>query len=149
MREHSNTKPPAQVIQFPQTPPRNAQPVATNKFLSSFLDTKDVFDLNHLVIHPDATRFVRVRGHAMQLAGILDSDVLIVDLSLKAEPGSVVMAEQSGELLCKRVGMRQGELVLMNEWYGAECVQPASDFTIYGGVLYSIHAIEDRAGVNE
>lgn len=53
-------------------------------------------DLNeHLVRHPEATFFVRVQGHSMSGAGILDGDLLMVDLAVTAASGDIVI---DGEL---------------------------------------------------
>lgn len=37
-----------------------------------------------LVTHPQATYFLRARGHSMIDAGIFDNDILVVDRALKA-----------------------------------------------------------------
>ena len=50
-------------------------------------------DLNeHLIQNPPATFFVRVKGNSMTDAGIKDGDTLIIDRSLNAEEGRIVLA---------------------------------------------------------
>jgi DNA polymerase V len=45
-------------------------------------------DLNEVLIrHPEATYYLRVRGHSMRDAGIADGDVLLVDRLLPAQHG--------------------------------------------------------------
>ena len=55
-------------------------------------------DLNeHLIQHPAATFFVRVDGDSMCGAGIHPGDLLIVDRSLDAVSGTIVVALIDGE----------------------------------------------------
>jgi DNA polymerase V len=60
-------------------------------------------DLNALLIknHP-ATFFFRVKGQAMLSSGIHDGDILIVDRSITATNGKVVVAAFDGELVVRR-----------------------------------------------
>src|SRR5471032_255594 len=61
-------------------------------------------DLNDALIrHPDATFVMRAAGDAMHGAGIADGDVLLVDRSLTAAHGSVVIAVVAVELMCRRL----------------------------------------------
>src|SRR3954465_7295939 len=61
-------------------------------------------DLNEqLVQNKPATFFMRVRGDAMIGAGIHDGDIIIVDRSLKASNGKVIIATLNGEMLIRRL----------------------------------------------
>src|SRR5688572_30868672 len=61
-------------------------------------------DLNEqLVRNKPATFFMRVRGDSMAGAGIFDGDIVIVDRSLKAVPGKIVIANLNGEMLIRRL----------------------------------------------
>ena len=61
-------------------------------------------DLNELCIqHPNATFFVRVEGDSMIDAGIHSNDVLVVDRSIDAVHGDIVVAEVSGEFTVKEL----------------------------------------------
>jgi len=63
-------------------------------------------DLNDALIrNQDATFVMRAAGDAMQGAGIADGDVLLVDRSLTAAHGSVVIAVIDGEFMCRRLEM--------------------------------------------
>ena len=75
--------------------------------------TLDVHDL--LVKHPDSTFFVRVEGDSMEGAGIFSGDVLVVDRSLEARTGRIVVAAVNGELVVKRLGIIAGQQVLLSE----------------------------------
>ena len=59
-------------------------------------------DLNqYLVKHPASTFLVRASGESMINAWLFPKDILVVDRSLKAENGKVVIAVVDGELTVK------------------------------------------------
>ncbi|MDR5900257.1 translesion error-prone DNA polymerase V autoproteolytic subunit [Halomonas vilamensis] len=63
----------------------------------------------HVVKHPAATYFVRVEGDSMIGDGIHPGDLLVVDRSLDALPGRILVIAVDGELTVKcleRVGQR-------------------------------------------
>src|SRR5690554_1824960 len=61
-------------------------------------------DLNELCIqHPAATFFVRVQGESMIEAGILPDDVLVVDRSLRAGHGDIIIASLRSEMTVKQL----------------------------------------------
>ena len=65
---------------------------------------EDSLDLNKLVIkHPSATYFVRVSGDSMIGAGISHGDLLVVDRSLNAVHGDIVIAAVAGEFTVKEL----------------------------------------------
>ncbi len=101
-------------------------------------------DLNrHLIKHPAATFFVRVKGDSMIEAGIHSGDILIVDRALEAVDGKVVIAVIDGELTVKRVRLRGEKLYLVpeNHEFSPTEITPAMDFTVWGVVVYVIHAL--------
>lgn len=66
-------------------------------------------DLNrYLIERPAATYSVRVSGHSMSGAGILDGDLLVVDRSVEAAPGHIVVAVVAGEMIVKRLRRTKG-----------------------------------------
>src|SRR3979409_1117441 len=61
-------------------------------------------DLNEqLIRNKPATFFMRVNGDAMIGAGIFSGDTVIVDRSVKALSGKVVIATLNGEMLIRRL----------------------------------------------
>lgn len=61
-------------------------------------------DLNELCIqHPAATFFVRVQGESMVEAGIFPDDVLVVDRSLRATHGDIIIASLESEMTVKQL----------------------------------------------
>ncbi len=101
-------------------------------------------DLNELLVtHPAATFFVRVEGHSMRDAQIYDGDVLIVDRSLQAESGSIVVAILSGEFTVKRLQKKKDRLFLVaeNPTFAPLEILPEMDFQVWGVVTYVIHKV--------
>ena len=57
----------------------------------------------HLIRRSATTFFCRAKGSAMQLAGVTEGDILIVDTSLPFTPGRIVVATLFGELVLRRL----------------------------------------------
>ena len=67
----------------------------------------------YLIERPAATFLMRVAGESMRGAGILDGDLVVVDRSLDAQSGHVVVAVCGGEMMIKRLcRLRDGRVVL-------------------------------------
>ncbi len=101
-------------------------------------------DLNeHLVTDQACTFVVRVSGHSMEQAGISDGDELLVDRSLIAQDGSVVVAVLDGELTVKRLQIGQERVVLAsaNPGYPDIVVNELSDLRIWGVVTRCLHRV--------
>jgi len=101
-------------------------------------------DLNEqLIKNKPATFFFRMKGDAMVGAGIFDSDVLIVDRSLKLANGKVIVAVLNGELLVRRFhkNFSSAFLIAENDRYKSINLAEFSDFAVWGVVIYSIHQL--------
>lgn len=99
-------------------------------------------DLNtHLIEHPYTTFCIRVRGNSMEGARVYDGDMLLVDRSISAQSGNVVIGALDGEFTVKRLRMEQGKTFLLAEHpsYDPIPVTEANDFKIWGVVTYIIH----------
>lgn len=102
-------------------------------------------DLNrHLIDHPAATFFVRVKGDSMTGVGIYSGDLLIVDRALNPTSGSIVIAALDGELTVKRLHQSQGRISLLpeNPAYPPIEIDHDTDFAIWGVVTKAIHFLE-------
>ena len=104
---------------------------------------EEPMDLNaQLVYRPPATFFVRVSGDSMIDAGIQSGDILVVDKSLEASDGSIVIAELDGEFLVKQFRRwKDGSawLVPANPRFQSINVTDRPDFSIWGVVTAYIH----------
>lgn len=101
-------------------------------------------DLNDFLIHhPSATFFVRASGESMTGAGIHDGDVLIVDRSLEATNGRIVIAAIDGELTVKRLRKQVDKVYLEpeNPDYPVIELNEAQETLIWGVVTNVIHAV--------
>ena len=93
-------------------------------------------DLNDYCIrHPAATYLVQACGDSMINAGIYPGDLLVVDRSLEARHGQVVIASVNGEMTCKRLELRPvTRLVAANPDYGAIVPGEGVTLEIFGVV---------------
>lgn len=102
-------------------------------------------DLNqHLVKHPATTFFVRVTGESMLNAGMYEDDILVVDRSLEARPGKIVIAAVDGELTVKRLHhTKTGEVMLLpeNDAFAPIRITEETEFSIWGVVTNVIHPV--------
>ena len=98
---------------------------------------------DYLIHHPEKTFCVRVSGDSMKDAGINDQDLLIVDQSMEATHGSIVIAVLNAELTVKRLEVSAGQLRLVpdNPAYVPIVITEAMDFRILGVALHVIHAL--------
>lgn len=73
-------------------------------------------DINeYLVRNPISTFFFPVQGDSMVGAEIHDGDILVVDKSVRARHGHIVIAFIDGQRLVKRLHHRAGRVALMAE----------------------------------
>ncbi len=99
-------------------------------------------DLNQFLIqNPDATFFIRVNGDSMIDAGILDEDTLVIDRSIQAKHGSIILAVVDGEFTVKRFSTTNGRTILYpeNNQYQPIDVTENETFQIWGVVTSCIH----------
>ncbi len=96
------------------------------------------FDIvTHIVRRPESTFFMRVAGDSMVGAGIFDGDLLIVDRSLEAKSGDIVVAILDGEFTVKRFRCNHSaiELVPENPKYRKITLREGMEFEIWGVVM--------------
>jgi DNA polymerase V len=104
-------------------------------------------DLNEqLILNKPATFFFRMNSDAMLKAGIQIGDVLIVDRSIKATSGRIVVIAFRGELLVRRLEIFNNRLVLVaaNDGYPPQPVTADADYRAWGVVTCVIHILEAR-----
>ena len=101
-------------------------------------------DLNEMLIEkPAATFMLRVEGDSMIGAGIHDGDLLIVDRSITATHGSIVIAVVDGGLTVKRLNRSGGRVRLMpeNPQYSAIEILEDEELMIWGCVRHVVHSV--------
>ena len=134
------------VMRFIETKQHYKLPLYSSKVPAGFPSPADDhieehLDLNDLIKHPAATFLVRVSGHSMKDAGILENDILIVDRSITPAHGKVVIAALDGQLTVKRLQKKDGKLFLMpaNTEFTPIEVTAENDIHIWGVVTKVIH----------
>jgi DNA polymerase V len=93
-------------------------------------------DLNELCIkRPAATYFVRVEGDSMIEAGIFPDDILIVDRSVTAQHGDIVIAQVQGEFTVKELVLRPHvQLLPRNKNYPPITFVEGAELELFGVV---------------
>lgn len=113
-------------------------PSPAEDFLEKRLDLND-----YLVKNKEATFLVKVTGESMQDAGIFDGDVLVVDRSVDAVSGKIVLCVLNGEFTVKRLLIENDRVVLMpaNEAFDPIDITDGTDFRIWGVVTFALHKL--------
>ncbi len=103
---------------------------------------EEPLDLNELLVHrPAATFYLRVEGESMTGAGIWPGDILVVDRSLEARDGAVVVASTSEGFTVKFLRLEKGGAWLLpsNPAYSPLFCGRDSELQVFGVVTASIH----------
>ena len=92
---------------------------------------------DYLVEHPLGTFLVKVAGESMVEAGILPGDVLVVDRTLTAKNGQIVIAVVDGDLTVKRLVRENGRVALQaeNQNFPKVIVPEGAEVEIWGVVV--------------
>lgn len=101
-------------------------------------------DINDLLIdNPVSTFFVKVEGDSMEGAKIFSGDILVVDRSVSAVSGKIVVAAVYGEMVVKRLIIKSGQtqLISENEDYQPIEITDNDDCFIWGVVVGSVRVI--------
>ncbi len=101
-------------------------------------------DLNdYLVRNPESTFLIRVTGNSMIKAGINSGDILVVDRSLEAENGKIVVAAINDQLLVKRLQINEQGTVLVaeNDQFSPIIISEDDKFDIWGVVTSVIKSV--------
>ena len=94
----------------------------------------------HLIQNPAATFMAYANGNSMLYAGIHHGDILIIDRSLNARDGDIIIAVLHGEFTIKQLSIIDNTFFLtpQNPHYPPVKVSTEMDFEIWGIVIYSI-----------
>ena len=99
-------------------------------------------DLNEqLIMNKPATFFFKMKSDAMTGAGIFENDVLIVDRSIKATNGKIIVVAVDGELMVRRFQQTFNKVVLAaeNKKYRPIEAGEFNNYNVWGVVTCSIH----------
>lgn len=121
-------------------------PLVTDKVVAGFPSPaqgyeEDRIDINDiLVTNPTATFYVRVKGNSMIDANINEGDILVVDRSIEAIHGSVIIAVIDGEFTVKTLYHKDGivKLIPANPEYPEIMLKDTQELNVWGVVSYAI-----------
>jgi DNA polymerase V len=102
-------------------------------------------DLNELCIqHPAATFFVRVEGESMIGAGIFPGDVLVVDRSLRAQHGDIIIASLESEMTVKELHLNPPPVYLLprNPAYQPILIEEGMVLEVFGVVTNVVRSLK-------
>ena len=93
-----------------------------------------------LVVHAQATYFLRASGQSMIEAGIFDNDILVVDRAIKPRHNHIVVAVVDGDFTVKRLYQRAGRIKLKaaNPTYPDIVPKEGQTIEVWGVVTSSI-----------
>ena len=106
--------------------------------------TRKRIDLNeHLIRNKEATFIFRVKGDSMNGIGIYEGDELLVDRSIEAAHGNIVLAVLNNDYTVKRLYRRGGviKLIAENPLYPPIVVNDGQDLLIWGVVTRNLHKL--------
>ena len=104
----------------------------------------DSIDFNRdLIKHPEATFYGRVEGESMINAGICNGDIAVIDRSLEAEDGDVVVGYINNEFTIKYLDLthkKDGyiELRPANDAFKPIRIDEDENFEVWGVVIWTI-----------
>lgn len=105
---------------------------------------RNSLDFNRdLIKHPEATFYGRVDGDSMRDAGIDDGDIAVIDRSLEASDGDIIVAYVNEEFTIKRLDLKHKqegyiELLPANKRYKPIRIDEGTDFEVWGVVVWTI-----------
>lgn len=104
--------------------------------------SEGALDLNELLVrHPAATYFLRAAGESMTGAGIRSGDILVVDRSLPAVNGAIVIACIDNEFTVKYFHADEHgvSLIPANRRFKPVVLSGAMELKLFGVVTAVIH----------
>ncbi len=114
-------------------------------------DGAELLDLHELLVpRPLSTFFMRVSGHGMRGHGVLDGDLLVIDRSIAARPGHVVVVALRGSFLLRPLAREEGQWLLLPVRPGEAPIPVELDdgqrSPLFGVAVHAIHSAGLRAG---
>ena len=106
----------------------------------------DALDFNRdLIKHPEATFYGRVDGDSMVDAGINDGDIAVIDRSVDAIDGDVIVAFVNNEFTIKYLDLSHKddgyiELRPANKKYDPIRIEDTDNFEVWGVVVWTVHS---------
>ncbi|EGR4213373.1 S24 family peptidase [Vibrio metoecus] len=106
----------------------------------SYADEHKMLDLSldDFVERPSSSFLAIINGHSMEGVGLFDGDPVLVDRSLDAKTGDIVVAVLNGELTVKIIDIENRMLISANPKFRPVVIDELDDFTIEGVCSFSL-----------
>ena len=94
----------------------------------------------YIIQNPAATFMAYANGNSMERVGIYHRDILIIDRSLSARNGDVIIALINGEFMVKQISIIDGHLFFIpgDMKYAPVKITSEMGFEVWGVVAFSI-----------
>jgi len=96
-----------------------------------------------MIAHPESTFYGKVAGDSMTGAGIDDGDIAVIDRSVEASDGDIIVAYINEEFTIKFLDLKhrdEGYIQLLpaNDKYQPIRIDSLDDFEVWGVVVWTI-----------
>ncbi len=100
-----------------------------------------------LISNPDNSYLVKVIGSSMTGDRLYDGDILVVDRSVQAREGKVIIAKVNGEFTVKRLVRLNNRLHLQpaNKQFAPLEITEEMEFQAWGVVTWALHKMKLKA----
>ena len=137
-------------VQLAENPPAFKVPLFGHTIRAGFPSpaddyVADTLDLNdHLMPRKEASFLLRARGDSMTGVGIHNDDILVVDRSITASNGCVVIAKLDGEFTVKTLEKKRGKIRLLpaNSDFQPIELKDEQELQVWGVVTNVIHSLK-------
>jgi repressor LexA len=89
----------------------------------------------YLVENPSSTVLINVKGDSMIDAGIMEGDTVVVEKTMSARAGDMVIAIVDNEFTLKTLGNEKGKFVLIPANPAYPVIRPQGNLEIFGVVV--------------
>lgn len=117
-------------------------PSPANDHLEKALSLEDL-----IVRRPTSTFYVRAEGNAMKAAGIFDGDILVIDRSLNAIEGSIIVVSLDEDIIIRKLVKKGNRLFLISGdvKYAPIPIGRETNWMIWGVATHLIHKFKNSA----
>ncbi len=100
-----------------------------------------------IVRRPSSTFFVRAEGNAMKAEGIFDGDILVIDRSLNAIEGSIIVISLDEDVIIRKFTKKGNRIFLVSgdDKYAPIPIGRETNWMIWGVATHLIHKFKNSA----
>lgn len=98
-----------------------------------------------IVRRPTSTFYVRAEGNAMKSYGIFDGDILVIDRSLNAQNGSIIVVSLDEEVLIRKLLKKTNRVFLVSGdvKYAPIPIGKETNWMVWGVATHLIHQFKN------